>query len=132
REFEREFEIFEIGLLIGIDENHVEGPLACRHEFIEQIEGWSFAHFDRPQEFRAGNVAPGDFYVEMIDFKGDHMAVFGQRATEPNCAITAERADFQDTPGAGKLCEYIKKLAKNGRYVDVRQPCVPHFTQRAF
>ena len=77
RKFERKLEIFEIGLLVGVNEDQVERLLAGRDEFLQALQGRSLAHLDRSQKHGASEVPPGDPGVERIDFEREEAPSWG-------------------------------------------------------
>ena len=56
-----------------------------------------------------------------IEFQSHNLAVVGERAGEPERAVAAKRADFEDAARAGDADQQFEKLALQRRDVDGRK-----------
>gem|GEM_PF-6390166 len=65
-----------------------------------------------------------------IYFERKHPAVFRKRAAEPDRAIAAECADFQNPPGADRLREHEQQPPEDGRNADLRYLSRLHICDR--
>ncbi len=82
----------------------------------------SQANLRRPREIGVRNIGASDFRVFRVGLQRDEAAIAGQGASEPNRAIAAESAYFQDIFRAVALRQYVQEFALYRRNVDGFEP----------
>lgn len=80
-------------------------------ELRQRLQRRTDPHLDPLGETGAGDVAERDLGVPGGVLQGHQPSVGGQGAAQPDGAVTAERADLQDAPGALELGEELGQLA---------------------
>ena len=108
-----------VALLVGVDEDEVERRRAGHRG--ETVARRPDADIDPIRHPRTIEICARDAGVRLLDLQRHQLAVFGQRAREPDRRIAAERPDFEDAAGARDLREQEQHLALRRRNVDRRQ-----------
>ena len=123
RERERLLEVAGDRLLVGVDEDQVVRLGLLGDQAVERVRGRARRARPRASPTPAWvSESRGDAGVLRVDLERRQAAVGGQRASEPERAVPAERADLEDPPRTDRLREQVQELALVGGDGDVRQP----------
>jgi hypothetical protein len=87
----------------------------------QRVQGTAQPYFDRTRQTGTGNIGVRNFRVLRINLQRDHPAVRRQSARQPDCAVAAQRSQFQDVACSLRTRQHMQQLALRGRNADCRE-----------
>ena len=124
REFQSPGEIAGIILLVRVDEDQVKGHGMGGRYSGERVQGLANVDFDYVRETCMLEILAGYFGVFGIELEGDQATGGRKSAGQPDGAVSAERADFEDLLCADAARNQVQEFAERGCYGDGRKPGV--------
>jgi len=117
-ELDRPFEVVCVVLFVGVEEDEVEWGDLLGVQASEGFECGSYALVNEGGQ--AGSFDVGCSYAGVggVELQRDEFAVRWKGASEPDGAVSAECADFEDASGPLNAREQMKEFALVGRDVD--------------
>ena len=95
-----------------------KGPAPFAYQLLNAGAGVAQTDFDRRGESGASNVGPCDLRVFGIGFEADQPAAGAERASQPDAAVAAQCANFQNLRCSGKPRQEHEELALAGGNAD--------------
>src|SRR5581483_4563936 len=113
-ELERPLKVGGVVLFVGVYEYEIEGGAPFGGELGQGVKGASEPDLYNVVESGAGDVGAGDFSMFGFGFEGDQRSVGRKGAGEPDGAVAAECADFENGAGADGLSEDVEEFSEIG------------------
>ena len=99
-ELEGGFEVLRALILVGVDEDEVEGAAIVGDKSRKGVEGRALAEGDEISEAGAFKVHLGDLGIVGIELEREEDSVGREGTGEPDRAVAAEGANLEDGAGA--------------------------------
>ena len=120
-EFDGPVEVVCVVLLVRVEKDEIERSDIFCEKAIQRVECGSDAEVYEGSQAGAFDVACGYAGVSGVEFERDEFAVCRESASQPEGAVSAECADFQDASGSLDAREQMEEFALRGRDVDCRE-----------
>src|SRR5262249_1048137 len=121
RQLEGPPEVLRVVRLVGVDEDHVERPLAGGGDRGQRLQRGPDAYLGHLAQPGACQVGARHLGVTRVHLQRDQVAVRRQRTRQPDGAVSAERPDLEDAARSLTSRQHVQQLALVRRYVVRRQ-----------
>ena len=121
RELQRPGEIVRYVLLVGVNENEIEGSGPLGGELRQCVKRLAESQVDHLGQTGTIEIGACHLGVARFRLKRHDAATLRQSACQPDGAVAAKRADLQNSAGIDRPGEQHQQFALIGRHRDLRQ-----------